>query len=295
MHSRLVSLRADHSAHVSLSAQKLLSRIVTSTSPEERDEHGSNTFAYGITSDPLTHFAILFSTMIHDVDHSGISNNQLITENSDLARLYKNKSIAEQNSIDIAWELLMEPAFDALRSCIFANQGEHDRFRSLVVNSVIATDIFDKELKAFRQKRWDKAFANVVPVDSESSSPVAIDSGRDLKATIVIEHLIQASDVSHTMQHWHVYQSWNEKLFAEMYKAYKNGRMEKNPADGWYEGELAFFDHYVIPLAKKLFDCGVFGVSSDEYLQYAMENRGEWAFKGKTLVSRWVEKYKHRK
>jgi hypothetical protein len=26
------------------------------------------------------------------------------------------------------------------------------------------------------------------------------------KATIVIEHLIQASDVSHTMQHWHVYQ-----------------------------------------------------------------------------------------
>jgi hypothetical protein len=32
------------------------------------------------------------------------------------------------------------------------------------------------------------------------------------KATIVIEHLLQASDVSHTMQHWQVYIEWNEKL-----------------------------------------------------------------------------------
>jgi hypothetical protein len=27
----------------------------------------------------------------------------------------------------------------------------------------------------------------------------------DVRATIVIEHIIQASDVSHTMQHWHIY------------------------------------------------------------------------------------------
>jgi hypothetical protein len=28
--------------------------------------------------------------------------------------------------------------------------------------------------------------------------------------------------------------------------------------------EIGFFDFYIIPLAKKLKDCGVFGVSSDE-------------------------------
>lgn len=37
----------------------------------------------------------------------------------------------------------------------------------------------------------------------------------------------------------------------------------------WYKGELGFFDNYIIPLAKKLKDCGVFGVSSDEFLNYA--------------------------
>jgi hypothetical protein len=31
-----------------------------------------------------------------------------------------------------------------------------------------------------------------------------------MKATIVIEHIIQASDVAHTMQHRHVYQKWLE-------------------------------------------------------------------------------------
>ena len=49
-----------------------------------------------------------------------------------------------------------------------------------------------------------------------------------------------------------------------MYMAYKQGRAEKDPSKGWYESEIGFFDFYIIPLAKKLKDCGVFGVSSEE-------------------------------
>ena len=65
------------------------------------------------------------------------------------------------------------------------------------------------------------------------------------------------------MQHWHVYQKWNERLFHEMYSAFQTGRWSKDPSAGWYQGEIGFFDNYIIPLAKKLKDCGVFGVSSD--------------------------------
>ena len=32
----------------------------------------------------------------------------------------------------------------------------------------------------------------------------------------------------------------------------------------------------IIPLAKKLRDCNIFGVSSDECLNYAQRNRDEW-------------------
>eukprot|EP00538_Stauroneis_constricta_P011853 CAMPEP_0119558918 /NCGR_PEP_ID=MMETSP1352-20130426/11594_1 /TAXON_ID=265584 /ORGANISM="Stauroneis constricta, Strain CCMP1120" /LENGTH=172 /DNA_ID=CAMNT_0007606425 /DNA_START=21 /DNA_END=539 /DNA_ORIENTATION=+ len=154
----------------------------------------------------------------------------------------------------------------------------------------MATDIFDPELVATRNRRWAKAFNRhdgSSNNDSEHSGDSVIDTqeSADLKATVVIEHIIQAADVSHTMQHWHVYQKWNRRLFNEMYKAYKSGRLERNPAEGWYKGELWFYDNYVIPLAQKLAECGVFGVSSDEFLDYAMQNRSEWEVKGESIVA----------
>lgn len=78
----------------------------------------------------------------------------------------------------------------------------------------------------------------------------------------------------------HIYKKWNCRLFREMYAAYKAGRIKKDPADGWYQGELWFFDNYVIPLALKLKECGVFGASGDEYHTYAVGNRDEWASHG---------------
>ena len=107
-----------------------------------------------------------------------------------------------------------------------------------------------------------------------------------------VTYISWASDVAHTMQHWHVYIKWNERLYAEMYKAYIEGRADKDPTDSWYEGEIGFFDFYIIPLAQKLSECGVFGVSSDEYLNYAIMNRNEWEKKGKDVVANFVKKYK---
>lgn len=93
--------------------------------------------------------------------------------------------------------------------------------------SVMATDLGDKELKALRNSRWEKAFANI---DSSSktntleSSTTDSTSGEEVsrpfqmkrdainrKATIVIEHLIQAADVAHMSQHWSIYRKWNER------------------------------------------------------------------------------------
>jgi 3'5'-cyclic nucleotide phosphodiesterase len=205
----------------------------------------------------LNSFALLFA---------GVPNAQLVKENIGLADMYKNKSVAEQNSVDLAWQVLMGDIYKDLRATIYVDEIEMKRFRQLVVNSVMATDIVDKELKALRNARWDNAFH-----PSESEENVADTINR--KATIVIEHLIQASDVAHTMQHWHIYRKWNNHFFTECYKAYKDGRSEVDPSINWYNGEIGFFDFYIIPLAKKLKDCGVFGVSSDEYLNYAMKNR----------------------
>jgi 3'5'-cyclic nucleotide phosphodiesterase len=239
--------------------------------------------SYGLWSDPLAQFACILSAIIHDVDHSGVSNQRLVVENPQLAERYSNKSVAEKNSVDIAWSLLMKDEFKDLRMAIAGTPNELKRFRQLVVNLVMATDIMDPDLKNLRNARWAKAFST-----TEEESPQQIQ--RDRKATIVIEHLIQASDVAHTMQHWQVYRKWNERLFQEMYLAFVNDRCDSDPTLNWYQGELGFFDFYIIPLAKKLKECGVFGVSSSEYLDYALKNRREWEERGESIVSEMLEK-----
>jgi hypothetical protein len=76
-----------------------------------------------------------------------------------------------------------------------------------------------------------------------------------------------------------------------MYRAYAEGRADKDPSENWYQGELGFFDFYIVPLAEKLHECKVFGVSSDEFLIYATNNRAEWEIKGREIVAGYVEKY----
>ncbi|CAB9501709.1 Receptor-type guanylate cyclase gcy [Seminavis robusta] len=282
----------EHASHVVMSVAKLMSRIIAPNQFGPRESAAElHDHTYGITSDPLTQFACAFSALIHDVDHVGVSNAQLVKEGVSIAAKYKERSVAEQNSLEIAWKLLMGDEYAELRSFLFETKADLSRFQDLVVNSVMATDIVDKDLKALRNRRWDKAFKTGEFASSGQLEENARDSV-NRKATIIIEHIIQASDISHTMQHWHVYKKWNQKLFEELYVAYLNGRMEKNPADFWYNGEFGFFDFYIIPLTQKLKDCGVFGVSSDEFLNYARTNREEWALKGESVVAEFIEECK---
>ena len=115
----------------------------------------------------------------------------------------------------------------------------------------------------------------------------------------------------------HIYRKWNERLFREMVEMHEAGRSANHPVEFWYQGELGFFDFYMyvsgsllteqarqfcqypcltflfvvdsIPLAKKLKDCGVFGVSSGEYLGYALKNREEWEMRGQEVVAAMQE------
>lgn len=66
-----------------MSVSKLMSRIVAPTDMDFQSSIAKNQVlhdhTYGITSDPLTQFACVFSALIHDVDHSGVPNNVSFT------------------------------------------------------------------------------------------------------------------------------------------------------------------------------------------------------------------------
>lgn len=276
------------------SVVRFLARVAAATDAAQEQDSTSGTATktdrYGIASDPMTQFACAFAALVHDVDHPGVPNSQLVQEQSELARLYRNQSVAEQNSLSVAWELLMEPQFRQLRACIYNTREDRDRFRQLVVHAAMATDIFDPNLNAQRHSRWERAFPPLSDHDATQSNDKD-GANRNLKAAVVLEHLIQASDVAHTMQHWHMYVKWNERLFRECHEAYLKGRSSSNPADNWYEAELGFLDNFIVPMAQRLKDSlgGAFGVPSEEYVMYAMANRREWELKGKEMVQHYLK------
>ena len=81
--------------------------------------------------------------------------------------------------MDMAWTMLMLDDFKELRYFMYKTTAELQRFRQLVVNAVLATDIMDKELKVLRNNRWEKAFSGDVLEESYSDKT-------NRKATIVV-------------------------------------------------------------------------------------------------------------
>jgi hypothetical protein len=57
----------------------------------------------------------------------------------------RTRAWSNKKSIDIEWDTLMSEEYDELRQCISADITEVRCFRQLLVNSVIATVILDKE------------------------------------------------------------------------------------------------------------------------------------------------------
>ena len=279
----------DHGSHVCMTTRKLLSRIVSSTTngAQQATENLASVAlhdrTFGISSDPLAQFAVVFAALIHDVDHSGVPNDQLALESSELAEKYKERSISEQHSIDLAWDHLMQPGFEDLRSSIFSDESELKRFRQIIVNAVMATDCVNEQLVSDRKARWEKAIVE----GRHDKSP----ANTNRKATVVIEMLMQTADIFHAVQNWHLYFKWNERLFQEMYQAYQAGRLLQDPSIFWYKSELLFFDEHVIPVAKQMTECDVFGKSGDEYLSFALSNRQQWATKGGNLVASMMARF----
>ena len=103
----------EHASHVTMSVIKLQKRIVAPSRTGGTTSLHDHT--YGLASDPLTQFACVFSALVHDIDHSGVPNTQLVKEGNPIAKHYQNKSVAEQNSVDVV-SIVSMPCQDFLGS-----------------------------------------------------------------------------------------------------------------------------------------------------------------------------------
>lgn len=143
-----------HCEHVTISVNKLMD-IVLHKVPGEIAP-----YTYGLKDDPLMQFALLFSALIHDVQHQGIPNRQLAQEDDELAIKYNDQSIAENQSLFIGFSELLKSDYDKLRAVIFPRKEDYRRFRLACVNLVLATDIASPERSQIGKSKWKEAFGD---------------------------------------------------------------------------------------------------------------------------------------
>jgi len=326
--------------------------------------HRSSTF--GIATDPLIKFCLVYAGLIHDVDHQGIPNRQLSRENHPLALLYNDKSVAEQNSLKVAFSTLMEPRFAELRHTLCPTSDDQFEFRRIVIDLVMCTDIASPERMQITKSKWAEAFGTRVARPSDdgvmavshtpaSASTEAIatvtasrprlvsirrnsigtnptrqytrrakDGGKlgikralhlkgstiefystagdtddpeavevRLRSSTVLELMMNAADVAHTMQSFENFVKWNKRLYEELHEAYESGRCsngeEDDPSKDWFGNQLGFYEIYILPLARRLRKCGAFAPDAGEaFVQNAKNICRRWEYEGAAITDRMI-------
>ncbi|EED92977.1 hypothetical protein THAPSDRAFT_268740 [Thalassiosira pseudonana CCMP1335] len=265
----------EHAVHVTMSANKLLEMLHEGGPVDPDDDtkdmkkfavslgasYQSDDSSVSSTESTSGKFSFVFAAIIHDVDHQGVPNARLVVENDPIVQLYDGISVAEKHSIKVAFRTLNESEFDEFRSLVFESPDDRLHMHHIVTNLVVNTDIAS-------------------PERAQSSK----DSRMALRHSVVIETMLNVADVAHSMQSWELFLFWNRNLFEELYDAYKGGRSENNPANGWYENQLFFYKIYVLPLAAKMQMCGVFGRRGGEFLRNAILIRDQWEREGDQIT-----------
>ena len=146
----------EHAFHVVLSVNKLTDLMIQS--------NPSTTKTYGLRYDAMAQMALLLAALIHDVEHTGVPNRQLVAENDPLAILYNDQSVAEQRSLYIAFETLLKNENRLFLTTLFPFQNgkldsiEYRRFRKMVIDLVLSTDIASPERSQLTKSKWKEAF-----------------------------------------------------------------------------------------------------------------------------------------
>ena len=151
--------------------------------PPPQQQSRRPVITYGIRKDPLLVFALLYAALIHDVQHEGKLNSQLVvaaatpsttTTMTTAALLYNDQSIQEMRSLRIAFEEFLKDEYTDLRSIIFQtnhNNMNHPTlnemndpssayryFRTAVISAVLSTDLSSPERMAVSRSKWKEAF-----------------------------------------------------------------------------------------------------------------------------------------
>mmetsp|Transcript_8193 Transcript_8193/g.9088 ORF Transcript_8193/g.9088 Transcript_8193/m.9088 type:complete len:630 (-) Transcript_8193:52-1941(-) len=212
---------------------------------------------------PLDVFAVLLSSLVHDIDHPGESNVFHVNSRSQLALRYNDNSVLENYHASAAFEMMSE--YNILSNL---SQKDYRYIRAMIIEAILATDLkFHMELLT----KFKETFLNGEP-NVEALT-------RDHRA-LLIKIILKSADLSNPSKPFPIARYWanmiQEEFFLQGDKEKKLG-LDYSPfcdraTSDLFKMQVNFIDFIVHPLFESVYKF------LPKFLAYRqlVENKARW-------------------
>jgi 3'5'-cyclic nucleotide phosphodiesterase len=111
------------------------------------------------------------------------------------------------------------------------------------------------------------------------------DDTDELKASVVLECIMTACDVAHNLQGFAQMCTWSKRLYLELLRAHEQNR-GPDPATKWFENQIGFLESYLIPLAARLDETGVFDLKFAAIVRNSLD---QWLVEGLEFTEAMIQ------
>ena len=163
------------------------------------------------------------------------------------------------------------------------------RYRNTRLGLLRTLDLSGESIEAYNASYPTRTSATgadvLLTLNISTEPPEQVDP---LRESVIMETILKAADVGHNLQGFDQMAMWSNRLFLELRRAYVQGRGE-SPQNGWFRNQIGFLEAYLLPLARKLDDTGVFGDKRGAiFADIVEENRERWTREGMSLTARVI-------
>lgn len=166
---------------------------------------------------------------------------------------------------------------------ISAHAGRQRRYHRLGISRSI--DLSGEFIESYHRGSGNSAqtaMANLQPDEEEHGG--SEEEPDELKISVILEQLLTAADVGHNLQGFGQMEKFSKRLYLELKKAHKEGR-GPDPSPGWYGNQIAFLESYLLPLAQRIEDMGIFGpLIGPVFARLVESNRDQWLENGQKVT-----------
>jgi len=111
------------------------------------------------------------------------------------------------------------------------------------------------------------------------------DQPDELKASVVMETIMTAADIAQNLQSWDAMVKWSNRLYLELRRAHASNK-GPDVSRNWFKNQIGFLELYVLPLAKKMNETGVFGrIIGPSFARLVENNRDRWLLDGEKVTN----------